>query len=132
MIFKNWMLTISTPLQTTIDFSKTSSPCLFTNNWWLRGSWGAVPGLTSLTVDNSHASPSYLQKKIPSDQCCQLTVWKFHDFSSIHISREIKVVDSWGPKTAILTLLEALNFDFHEFLHFLKAEVYPNLSFRGT
>ena len=51
------------------------------------------------------------------------TVWKFQNFSITHFLREIKVGDFCGPKFAILTQSEALNFDFYEFLHFLKAEI---------
>ena len=40
--------------------------------------------------------------------------------------REINFGDSSGAKSAILSHLEALNFDFYEFLHFLKAENLPN------
>ena len=36
-----------------------------------------------------------------------------------------------GPKIAILAELEALNFDFHKFLHFLKSEILPNPNFRA-
>ena len=52
------------------------------------------------------------------------TVWKFHDFSIIQILREINFEDSCSAKLAILTHFEALNFDYYEFLHFLKAEIY--------
>ena len=52
------------------------------------------------------------------------TLWKFHDFSITQILREINFGDSRSAKSAILTHLEALNFDFNEFLHFLKAEFY--------
>ena len=48
---------------------------------------------------------------------------KFHDFSITQILREITFGDSRSAKSAILTHFEALNFDFHEFLHFLKAEI---------
>ena len=51
-------------------------------------------------------------------------MWKFHDFSITQILREINFEDSRSAKSAILTHLEALNFDFYEFLHFLKAEIY--------
>ena len=51
-------------------------------------------------------------------------MWKFHDFAATHILREINFWDSRSAKSAILTHLEALNFDFHGFLHFLKAEIY--------
>ena len=37
---------------------------------------------------------------------------------------EIKFGDSRNAKSAIFTHGKALNFDFHEFLHFLKAENY--------
>ena len=39
------------------------------------------------------------------------TVWKFHDFSVTQILREINLEDSRSAKFAILTHLEALNFD---------------------
>ena len=42
--------------------------------------------------------------------CC--TVWKFHDFSITQILREINFEDSRRAKSAILTHLEALDFDF--------------------
>ena len=58
-------------------------------------------------------------------------MWKFHDFSITQISREIIFRDFRGPKNAILTHLEALDFDFHEFLHFQKAEIYLNQKFRA-
>ena len=40
------------------------------------------------------------------------TVWKFHDFPITHILYEINFGDSKSAKSAILTHLEALNFDF--------------------
>ena len=58
-----------------------------------------------------------------------VTVWKFLNFPITQILRQIKVGDSRIAKSAILTHLEALNFDFYEFLHFLKAELYPNKKF---
>ena len=48
----------------------------------------------------------------------------FHDFSITQIICEINFGDSTSTKCAILTLLEALNFDLYAFLHFLKAEIY--------
>ena len=51
------------------------------------------------------------------------TVWKFHDFSITEILREINIGVSRSTKSAILTHLEALNLDFKEFLHFLKAAI---------
>ena len=47
----------------------------------------------------------------------------FHYFSISQILREIIFWDSGSAKSAILRLLEAKNFDFCGFLHFLKAEI---------
>ena len=52
------------------------------------------------------------------------TVWKFHNFAITQILREINFDDSKSAKSAILTHLEILNFEFDEFLTFLKAEIY--------
>ena len=49
-------------------------------------------------------------------------MWKFHDLSITQILCEIKVGESKASKIAILTHLEALNFAFYEFLHFVKAD----------
>ena len=43
-------------------------------------------------------------------------MWKFWNFSATQILREIKVDVTGASKIAILTHLEALNFDFHGFL----------------
>ena len=52
-------------------------------------------------------------------------MWKIQDFSIItEIFREINVRDFRGQKTAILAHSEGLNLDFHEFVLFLKAEIY--------
>ena len=50
-------------------------------------------------------------------------MWKFQDFPITQILREINLRDSRRAKCAILTHLEALDFHFYEFLHFLKAEI---------
>ena len=52
------------------------------------------------------------------------TMWKFNEFSITQILREINFEDSGSVKFAILPHSEALNFDFYEYLHFLKAEIY--------
>ena len=64
-------------------------------------------------------------------------MWKFHDFTITQILCEINFGDSRSAKSAILTHLEALNFDFYGFLHFLKAEIHtfnklrrPNIEFQ--
>ena len=60
---------------------------------------------------------------LPEMVMLRSTVWKFQDFSVTQILREINFWDSKNAKLAILTHLEALNFDFQEFLHFLKIEI---------
>ena len=59
--------------------------------------------------------------------------WKFEgSYYRVHrvklfiakMLREINFEDSWSAKSTILTHLEPLNFDFYEFLHFLKAEIH--------
>ena len=50
-------------------------------------------------------------------------MWIFQRFTTTQILREINFRDSESPKSTILTHLEALNFDFYEFLHILKAEI---------
>ena len=52
------------------------------------------------------------------------TVWKFRNFTVTTILREIKVGWSKVKKSTILTCLDALNFDFYDFEHFLKADIY--------
>ena len=52
-----------------------------------------------------------------------LKLWKFYHFSVTQILREINFGDSRSAKSAILTYAKALNFDFDDFLHFLKAEI---------
>ena len=49
---------------------------------------------------------------------------KFQDFSTTQISREINFGHSKSAKSAILPHFEALNFDFYEFLQFLKAVIF--------
>ena len=51
-------------------------------------------------------------------------MWKLQKFSVNQILREIKVGEFKVSKSVILAHLESLNFDFNEFLHFLKAEFY--------
>ena len=58
------------------------------------------------------------------------TVWKFHDFYITKILREIRCRDFRSAKSAILTTLGALNFEFYEFLHFLNAEISKLTQFR--
>ena len=58
------------------------------------------------------------------DGVSRLLEISFFWFSVIQILWEIKFGDSGSAKSAILTHLEALNFYFHEFMHFLKAEIY--------
>ena len=50
------------------------------------------------------------------------TVWKFQNFSITQILREINFRDFRSAKSAILPLLETLNFDLYAFWPFLKVE----------
>ena len=45
---------------------------------------------------------------------------------------EINFGVSRSAKSAILTHLEALNFDFYEYLHFLEADIYQILKWQKT
>ena len=51
-------------------------------------------------------------------------VWKLQYFSITQILREINFWGCKSAKSAIITHLDTLKFDFYEFLHFLKAENY--------
>ena len=59
-------------------------------------------------------------------------MWKLLDFSVTQILREIKVCEFRVSEFAILAHLEALNLQFHEFLHFLKTEIYLKSKFKGS
>ena len=59
------------------------------------------------------------------------TVWKFEDFSATRIFREIKFKNFRGQKLPFSTHLEALNSDFYEFLHSMKAAIYQNQKFKA-
>ena len=48
---------------------------------------------------------------------------QFYDFLITQILCEINFDVSKSARSAILTLLDALNCDFHEFRHYLKAEI---------
>ena len=54
------------------------------------------------------------------------TVRKFYHFSVTRILREINFGNSRRAKSAISKHLEALNFDFYEFLHFFEGWNLPN------
>ena len=53
-------------------------------------------------------------------------MWKFDDFSITQILRENNFGNSRSAKSTISNHSEALNFDFYEFLHCLKAEIYQS------
>ena len=50
-------------------------------------------------------------------------MWILQNYSITHILREIKVGVYKVSKTAIFINNEALNLDFYEILHILKAEI---------
>ena len=47
-------------------------------------------------------------------------MWKLKKITAAQNFREINFRNFRGPKTAIFTHVEGVNFDFCEFLHFLK------------
>ena len=51
-------------------------------------------------------------------------MWKFQEFAIIQILREINFGHSGSAISAIITHLQALNFEFDEFLYFFKAVIY--------
>ena len=55
--------------------------------------------------------------------CFRYTVWQFKNFSITQILHETNFGESRSAKSAILINLEAHNFEFYDFLHFLKAEI---------
>ena len=58
------------------------------------------------------------EKKNEIKKCGNLMI-----FIITQILREINFRDSKSAKSAILTHLEALNLNFYDFLHFLKAQI---------
>ena len=58
-------------------------------------------------------------------------MWKFHDFSITDILREINFGGPISAKSAILTHSEPLDFDFYEFLLFLKAKNYQMIQIQS-
>ena len=50
--------------------------------------------------------------------------WKIHNFAINKILHDVNFAHYRSAKSAILTHLQALNVQFHEFLHFLKAAIY--------
>jgi len=57
-------------------------------------------------------------------------MWKLQNFSATQIWREIKVCEFGASIIVILTLFEALDFDFYEFLFIVKAEMNQKSKFR--
>ena len=55
-------------------------------------------------------------------------MWKFNSFSITEILREINFGDPIIAKSAKIHL-DVMNFDFYDFLHFLKAEIYQKTKF---
>ena len=57
-------------------------------------------------------------------------MWKLQNFSATQIFCEIKVCEFGASIIVISTLLETANFDFYEFLQFVKAEMNQKSKFR--
>ena len=64
--------------------------------------------------------PHFRLSEIFLSLCFRSTVWKLCAISITQILREINFGDSRSAKSAILTHLEAANFDFYEIKQFLK------------
>ena len=59
-----------------------------------------------------------MAKRFLDPRIARYTAWKFQDYSITQILCEINFGDCRFTKSAILTLLEALNLDFCEVLNF--------------
>ena len=59
------------------------------------------------------------------------TVWKFQNFTATHILREINFGHIEVPKTAILNILAALNFEFLEIIDIFKGEISQKSIFKA-
>ena len=59
-------------------------------------------------------------------------MWKFQDFSLTQISREINFGDFEAPKTAILTIWAALNFEFLGIFDIFKREFFQKSKFKAS
>ena len=58
-------------------------------------------------------------------------MWKLRNFTVTQILREIKVNENRVSKSVFLPHLEALNFDFYEFLHFFMVEIVRLTKFKA-
>ena len=54
-------------------------------------------------------------------------MWKFQDFSATPILREINFGHLEAPKTAILTIWAALNYEFLGTFDIFKGEIFPKI-----
>ena len=54
-------------------------------------------------------------------------MWKFQDISATQILREINFGQFEAPKTTILTIWAALNFEFLGTLDIFKIEIFPKI-----
>ena len=59
-------------------------------------------------------------------------MWKFQDFSATQILREINVGHFEAPKTAILTIWAALNFEFVDIFDIFKREIAKKSKIRAA
>ena len=60
------------------------------------------------------------------------TIRKLQDISSTQILHEINFEHFEAPKTAILIIWAALNFEFLEFLHIFKCEILKKSKFKAS
>ena len=99
------------------------SHCCYVNSfeeWHAGGQWNHLKRQVWVTTDFSVTNLEKLMVKIYQK------LPKLQNFSDTQILREIKVGESRCLKFTIFTHLEALNFDFYEFLHLLEDWNLPN------
>ena len=63
----------------------------------------------------------------PGQPNWEYTMWKFQGFSANQILCEIKFGHFEAPKTAIWTILAALNFEFLGTIDIFKCEIFPKI-----
>ena len=59
------------------------------------------------------------------------TMWKFQDFFTTQILREINFGDFEAPKTVILTIRAGLNFEFLQIFDISKSEIFLKIKIQS-
>ena len=69
----------------------------------------------------------YDVKYRPGQPNWEHTMWKFLNFSATQILHEINFGHFEAPKSAILAVSAALNFEFLEYFDIFKCEIFPKV-----